>query len=145
MVKKRVCSFVIAMIAPVLCQVFPAFANEATDFGHIITFQTGSVGGPSSPGSVTNPRLIPGDDTVTVNLDVPFVNSGPPQGPLLHPTRCSITTGGYALDPKDNGTKLNESVLLSAYLAGKKVRLTLDGCVFSKPRIISVSMSTSVN
>jgi hypothetical protein len=142
MVKKRVCIFVFAMIAPVLCQVFPAFANEATDFGHIITFQTGSVGGPSSPGSVTNPRLIPGDDTVTVNLDVPFVNSGPPKTVTI---RCSITTGGYALDPKDTGTKLNESVLLSAYLAGKKVRLTLDGCVFNKPRIISVSMSTSVN
>ena len=80
MVKKRVCSFVIAMIAPVLCQVFPAFANEATDFGHIITFQTGSVGGPSSPGSVTNPRLIPGDDTVTVNLVYHLSTRAPPRG-----------------------------------------------------------------
>jgi hypothetical protein len=143
---KHVCTFVLAVIAPALCQVFPAFAQE-TEFGHITTFQTGSLGGPP----VKNPirgRPIPADDTVAVNLDVPFVNSGtvPLEAVLtVKVTPCSITNGGYALDPTDTGVKLNESVLLSAYLAGKKVQLQLDGCVFGKPRIISVSMSTSAN
>jgi hypothetical protein len=143
---KHVCTFVLAVITPVMCQVLPAFAQE-TEFRHITTFQTGSRGGPP----VKNPipgRSIPADDTVAVNLDVPFVNSGTkPPGSLatIPPTPCSITTGGYALDPADPGVKLNESVLLSAYLAGKKVQLQLDGCVFDKPRIISVGMSTSNN
>lgn len=80
---------------------------------------------------------------MAVNLDVPFVNSGTrPVGsaPTVPATPCSITTGGYALDPANSGVKLNKSVLLSAFLAGRKVRLTLDGCVFDKPKIISVSI-----
>jgi hypothetical protein len=124
----------------------PAHGQE-TQFGHIVTLQTGSLGGPSRTLGLSR-RRIDADDTVFVKLDVPFVNSGDlpaqtlaRQSASAHEVPCSITTAGYALDPKDPGVKVNESVLLSAFMAGKKVRLTLDGCVFNKPRIISVTVS----
>jgi hypothetical protein len=118
---------------------------QQTGYGHIIALQTGSLGGPITVGTI--PRAVTGDDTMAVNLDVPFVNSSYPNKVTVTfpPVPCQITTGGYALDPQDSGVKLNEAVLLSAYLAGRKVSLNLDGCVFDKPKIVSVSMSTSNN
>lgn len=139
--KTREFSLVIASAIPFLCQSFPAFSQE-TAYGHIIAFQTGSLGGP--PSLTHSPIIgarVEADDTVAVNLDVPFQNSREPGTLVVPGVACKITTGSYALDPKDTGVKLNESVLLSAYLAGKKVRLELNGCVFDKPRIISVQMS----
>lgn len=121
-----------------------AHAQE-TAFGHIVSLQTGSLGGAPGLGVPVHHRIV-ADDTVSVVLDVPFVNSAdfPIGSPLTAPgTPCRITTAGYALDPADPGGKLNESVLLSAFLGGKRVRLTLDGCVFEKPRIISVTLSTA--
>ena len=123
----------------------PAQAEE-TAFGHIVSMQTGSVGGaPAIQGITTH---IPADDTVSVTLDVPFVNTEdvPVASRVGTPgTPCKNTQGGYALDPKDTGVKLNESVLLSAFMAGRKVRLTVSGCVFNKPRIISVMLNTSAS
>jgi hypothetical protein len=136
---KRVCSFVLVLIASILCEVFPALAEE-TAFGHITTFQTGNRFGASI-------AVRPADDTVAVHLDVQFINSGTTTLTLTAVNRVPCANAAaeeYALDPKDSSLKLNESVLLSAYLAGKKVRLTLDGCVFDKPRIIAVGM-TEVN
>lgn len=143
MAKKDVLRF-FALTATILCLAFPTLAQQKTDYGHITALQTGSLGGP--PGSLQ--RRIEADDTLAVDLDAAFVNSGEPNpAATLHlpPTPCKITTGGYALDPKDSGVKLNESVLLSAYLAGRKVSLHLSGCVFDKPRIVSVSLSTANN
>jgi len=143
MAKKDVLRF-FALTATILSLAFPTLAQQ-TDYGHITALQTGSLGGAPIPGSL--PRRIDADDTLAVDLDATFVNSGEPNLAILRSpsTPCKITTGGYALDPKDSGVKLNESVLLSAYLAGRKVSLHLSGCVFDKPRIVSVSMSTANN
>jgi hypothetical protein len=146
MAKKGVLILAVVLIAPVSSIADPAFAQH-TDYGHITALHTGSWGLP-----LTLPGLqIAADDTITVDLDVRFTNSAYPfQGVTLPghaPTRvpCEVTNGGYALDPKDPGTKVNESVLLSAFLNGKKVSLFLNGCVFNKPRIVSVSMSNTQN
>jgi hypothetical protein len=144
MAKKDVLRF-FALTATILSLAFPTLAQQ-TDYGHITALQTGSLGGAPNPGSLQ--RRIEADDTLAVDLDATFVNSAEPNPvATLHlpPTPCKVTTGGYALDPKDSGVKLNESVLLSAYLAGRKVSLHLSGCVFDKPRIVSVSMSTANN
>jgi hypothetical protein len=143
---KKDCLLFFLVTITTFCLPFPAFAQQ-TAYGRITSLQTGSLGGPPVLGSLGR---IEGDDTLAVNLDAPFVNSGdsnPAVSPALRPppTPCKITTGGYALDPKDTGVKLNESVLLSAYLAGRKVSLYLSGCVFDKPRIVSVSMSAANN
>jgi hypothetical protein len=148
MIKKRAFSyFIFVVFASCFSFSFPAFAQH-TAYGHITSLQTGSWGEPHTIGSL--PGRILADDTMAVDLDVPFVNSSTPNisgvvagRPKPPPTPCKVTTGGYALDPKDAGTRVNESVLLSAFLAGKKVSLFLDGCIFDKPRIVSVSMSTS--
>jgi hypothetical protein len=118
---------------------------QQTSFGHIVSLQTGSLGGPPHNAISTG---IEADDTMAVSLDAPFVNAsetGPVTVRPLPAIPCKITNGGYALDPKDTGTKVNESVLLSAYLAGHKVSLHLNGCAFNKPRIISVVLSTANN
>lgn len=58
-------------------------------------------------------------------------------GNNTNPSACSILDG-YTTDPSDSGYQLFNSMLLSAYLANRKVRLTIDGCVSGRPRIISV-------
>ena len=79
------------------------------------------------------------DDTMSITLDpsVPFVNSSR----LISNETCPITTGGYALDPKDPGVKAHEAVLLAALIAGKKVRLLINQCAFGKPRVIAVGIA----
>jgi hypothetical protein len=124
----------------------PAFAQD-TAYGHITTLQTGSRGGaPSAVSRGQAPKIV-ADDTVAVTLDVPFVNSTSTPATQITPAGppCKITTGGYALDPADPGVKVAESVLLSAYLAGKRVSLDLYGCIFDKPKIVSVTMNASEN
>ena len=136
--------YFLTAIAAVASVASSALAQQ-TAFGHIVSLQTGSLGGP--PHLAPN-TAIDADDTLAITLDAPFVNSsetGPVTVRPLPATPCKITNGGYALDPKDTGTKVNESVLLSAYLAGHRVSLHLNGCVFNKPRIISVILSTVNN
>jgi hypothetical protein len=97
----------------------PALAGpNYSQFGHVIGIETGWL-----------------DDTMSVKLDVPAVNS---------PTPCRIMTAGYALDPADKGVKVHQSVLLSAFLSGRKVRVLVDGCVYDKPRIIGVGIGEPV-
>jgi hypothetical protein len=93
-------------------------APNYSQFGHVIGIETGWL-----------------DDTMAVKLDVPTVNS---------PTPCRIMTAGYALDPGDKGVKLHQSVLLSAFLSGRKVRILVEGCVYDKPRIIGVGIGEPV-
>jgi hypothetical protein len=134
----------LAVIAAAVSLASSALAQQ-TAFGHVVSLQTGSLGGPPHASITT---AIAADDTLAVALDVPFVNSSETGPTTIHPqptTPCKITNGGYALDPRDTGNKLNESVLLSAYLAGHRVSLHLNGCVFGKPRIISVVLSTANN
>jgi hypothetical protein len=83
-------------------------------------------------------------DTMSITLDpsVPFVNSsrvGPGIGGAL--ITCKNINAGYALDPTDPGVKAHEAVLLAAFIAGKKVRLLINQCVFDKPRVIAVGIT----
>lgn len=97
-------------------------------------------------GHITSLETGWADDTMSVGLDAPFVNSGEWTGgtifggppPFVKP--CTTTNAGYALDPRDPGVKVHEAVLLSAFLTRKKVYVIVQGCVFSKPRIIAVGI-----
>jgi hypothetical protein len=71
---------------------------------------------------------------MSVRLRVPFVN----------PASCKNTTAGYTLDPKDPGVKVHEAVLLSAFIAGKKVRVLIVGCNNDRPVIISVGIGDPI-
>jgi hypothetical protein len=142
MIKKPALVFIFVAIAPIFSVSAPAQVtrSDQTNYGHIVALQTGSL-------ELLQPHPIPADDTMIVVLDVAFVNSSyPPPLDVLHPpppVPCKVTKGTYALDPKDTGVKVNESVMLSAYLAGRKVSLVLNGCVFDMPRIVSVNMLTT--
>jgi hypothetical protein len=84
------------------------------------------------------------DDTMSITLDpsVPFVNSIRHSLEINQPDMfCKVTNGGYALDPKDPGVKAHEAVLLAAFIAGKKVRLLINECIFDKPRVIAVGIT----
>jgi hypothetical protein len=84
------------------------------------------------------------DDTMSITLDpsVPFVNSLRHSFEITQPDMsCKVTNAGYALDPRDPGVKAHEAVLLAAFIAGKKVRLLINECVFDKPRVIAVGIT----
>ncbi len=59
--------------------------------------------------------------------------------PNINPASCPIADG-YVTDPADPGNQLFNSMLLSAFMASKRVRLTLDGCAVLRPRIIAVEI-----
>lgn len=128
--------FIAAAIASGLSASPAASAPRYSEFGHVVGLETGWL-----------------DDTMGVKLDVPFVNSFEmswlvfsPLESLPHGRRkpCKITTAGYALDPKDRGVKLHQAVLLSAFLAGRKVRVLVEGCIYDKPRIIGVGIGVPI-
>jgi hypothetical protein len=57
----------------------------------------------------------------------------------INPASCSFGTGnGYSTDP--NNSSVQESALLGALLAGKKVVLTLEGCSQGRPMILGVNV-----
>lgn len=58
-------------------------------------------------------------------------------GNITNPGTCTVLDG-YSTDVADQGNQLFTSMLLSAYLANRKVRLTIDGCSSNRPRIIGV-------
>src|SRR5829696_5376523 len=60
--------------------------------------------------------------------------------PLVNPDGCSVTTAGYATNPADTGHSVFHTLLLSTFLNRKEVSLLVSGCVFDKPRIISVKV-----
>ena len=91
-----------------------------SQFGHIIGLETGGR-----------------DHPISVKLDAPVV---PGSGLLV----CKITDAGYALDPEAEGTRFHEAVILGAFLAGKKVRVLIDGCFKEKPLIIAVGIGSPV-
>jgi len=59
--------------------------------------------------------------------------------PFTNPSSCS-RTDAYMTDPATPGVDLFNSMLLSAYMANKRVRLTVDGCHELRPRIIGVTI-----
>ncbi len=58
---------------------------------------------------------------------------------FTNPASCPATDG-YLTDPADPGHELFNSMLLSAYLAKRRVQLTIDGCTVGRPRIIAVAI-----
>lgn len=60
--------------------------------------------------------------------------------PLVNPSACPVTNGGYATDPHDAGHSLFHTVALSAFMNKKSVALLILGCAYGKPKIISVSI-----
>jgi hypothetical protein len=66
-------------------------------------------------------------DTMAVTTTAPTVNPG-----------CPVLNAGYATNPADAGHSLHHAVLLAAFLNNREVQIIADGCVFDKPRIISV-------
>jgi hypothetical protein len=99
------------------------WSTDYTRWGHLTALETGWY-----------------DDTMSITLDpsVPFVNSGRGTGRIQE--LCKVTNAGYALDPKDPGVKAHEATLLAAFIAGKRVRLLVNACVFDKPRVIAVGI-----
>jgi hypothetical protein len=56
-----------------------------------------------------------------------------------NPENCSYTDG-YMVDAADPGHELFSSMLISAFMSGKRIQLVLDGCAHERPRIISVEL-----
>ena len=80
-------------------------------------------------------------DAVGIHHSAQFVNSKH-VNIISHETTDLYQTvnDGYATDPTDPGHKLHHAILLGAFLNGKPVRLTLQGCSFDRPRIIGVEV-----
>lgn len=60
--------------------------------------------------------------------------------PMVNPSGCEVTGGGYATNPNDPGHKLFHSVALAAFLSGKEVHMLISDCIYSKPRIIAIGL-----
>jgi len=93
-------------------------------------------------GQIDDLRSAWADDAMGVHHSAPFVNSQ-----RLSFTRgggyadeCTTKNDGYATHPTDPGRKLHHAILLGAFLHGKEVRLTLQGCAYDHPRIIAVEV-----
>lgn len=84
------------------------------------------------------------DDALGVHHNAPFVNSGERivdvRTSRIYTQPCAITAEGYATDPGDPGHKLHHALIIGAFLHEKQVRFVLQGCVWKKPRIISVEV-----
>ena len=61
-------------------------------------------------------------------------------GQFVNPSGCPVTTFGYATYPADPGHNLFHTLALAAFLNRKEVSLTVSGCIFSKPKIIAVTL-----
>jgi hypothetical protein len=85
-------------------------AQVVSDWGKISLLSTGWV-----------------QDSMAITTTAPTVNPG-----------CTVLNAGYATNPADPGHSLHHAVLLAAFLNNREVQIIADGCVFDKPRIISV-------
>ncbi|KRA61839.1 hypothetical protein ASD79_06950 [Caulobacter sp. Root655] len=60
-------------------------------------------------------------------------------GTFFNPEACAIQDG-YFLDPSLPAASLFWSMLLTAQSMGVDVQLTVDGCIYSRPKIIGVAL-----
>jgi hypothetical protein len=68
-------------------------------------------------------------DSLAVRTGAPEVSAGCP------------TTGVYVTDPQNPASRLIQPMIISVYMARRKIALTLSGCMMnSYPTIISVSV-----
>lgn len=70
------------------------------------------------------------EDTMAVYINVALVNPG----------GCLVTNGGYATLPTDPGRDVYHTLALAALLNNREVSAIVDGCAFSKPRLIGLSV-----
>jgi len=95
-------------------------------------------------GRIEDLRSAWADDAVGVHHSAPFVNSQRLSFTIAsaggYVDQCTIKNDGYATHPADPGRKLHHAILLGAFLHGKEVRLTLQGCSYDHPRIIAVEV-----
>ena len=96
---------------------------------------THSVYAQSSPastqnGSITGFGTCWSSDCYILTTSAPYVDNG-----------CGGTaTAQYATSPGAPGNTTIHATLLGAFLAGKKVGLVVQGCVFGHPQIIGVGV-----
>lgn len=100
-------------VAANLALVQPALAAPSISSTGYITFLAG---GWTSP-------------NVRITMDFAFYN----------PASCS-NTDGYMTDTLDSGINLFNSMLLSAFMARRKISIVVDGCTQGRPRIIGVNI-----
>lgn len=113
--RMKIRGLVCALVLGVAMHAGMAVAQQAvSEVGHVVQLETGW-----------------SQDTMAIFLDVPTVNPIP---------NCPVTSGGYALDPRDPGVRIHQAALLGAYLSGKRVYIRADGCVFGKPKVIAVGV-----
>ena len=91
----------------------PAKAVTPTDFGYITTV----IGGLVTP-------------IARVQTTATYIN----------PDSCT-STDGYVTSDQDSGVNWLNSMLLSAYMGHRQVRLIIDGCWLGRPHIIGVEIS----
>jgi hypothetical protein len=102
----------VALATLLVTSPFSARADTVSDWGFISWISTGWV-----------------VDSMAVMTTAPLANPG-----------CHTTDAGYATNPDDAGHQLHHSVLMMAFAMNKQVQIRASGCVFDKPRIISVSI-----
>lgn len=90
-----------------------AQAMAYTEFGAVVSLEAGW-----------------SQDTMALTLSAPVIN----------PDNCPVWTAGYATDPADPGHDLFHTVALAAFLNRKEVSVLVSGCVYNKPKIISVKV-----
>jgi hypothetical protein len=61
------------------------------------------------------------------------------QATFQNPDNCGLIDG-YVVDPALGGAQLFSSFLLTAFTTDQPVRLVIDGCAYSRPRIIAVTL-----
>lgn len=58
---------------------------------------------------------------------------------FVNPAACPWA-GLYMIDPATPGYQLFDSMAISAFMAGKEVSFTIDGCTANRPNVISVKI-----
>ena len=96
-------------------------------------------------GRIVDLRSAWADDAMGIHHSAPFLNSqrlsfAPAiNGGMTYKDECS-SRDGYATSTADPGRKLHHALLVGAFLHGKEVKLTLQGCAYDRPRVIAVEV-----
>ena len=109
--------YLFIFFASIITSPSQASAPVTTPFGKVTTF-------------ATNWR----HNSVMINLENVSASSYNPDG-------CTDSSA-FNTNPADPDPmkSLNHSILLSAAMAGKRIRFVVDGCAFNRPAIISVQL-----
>jgi hypothetical protein len=140
--------FIAAVLALAFCRQSPAQPFGATPCTEPEVVHT-------EPGHILGLETGWNNDQMAVKLERPpeqqFVNSYEcislrvkhPCGLRLE-NKQFVEADHYALNPQDPGVKVHEAVLLSAFVAGRTVRLVIQGCIYDLPKIIGVNIGEPI-